>query len=251
MNERTMLEIIAPSVDEAVQKGLDQLGLPIDAVKVEVLDPGSRGIFGLGGRQARIRLTFGGPEEAPVEKPVKPSAFHPAVEEKIEQNRAPKAAGGEEQALELATTIVRDLLERMRVRADVISRIVKSSDSKEPFSILVEIKGDDLSILIGRHSETLNALQYISNLILGKEFGRWVPLSIDVQGYRERRERQLRQLARRMADQVVQSGRKSSLEPMPPNERRVIHLELRDHPSVMTESEGEEPNRKVTIFLKK
>src|SRR5690606_8738709 len=109
----------------------------------------------------------------------------------------------------------------------------------------------DLSILIGRRSETLNSLQYISSLIIAKELGEWVPLMIDVQGYRERRERQLRLLARRMADQVVHTGRRQNLEPMPANERRVIHLELRNHDTVTTESVGEEPNRKVTIVLKK
>ena len=115
---------------------------------------------------------------------------------------------------------------------------------------MVDVEGKDLSILIGRRSETLNALQYITGLIVSKELGRWVPLLIDIQGYRSRRERQLRQLGRRMADQAVQTGRKQTLEPMPANERRIIHLELRDHPQVFTESVGEEPYRKVTIALR-
>jgi len=115
----------------------------------------------------------------------------------------------------------------------------------------VDIQGDDLSILIGKRSETLSALQYISSLIVGKELGRWTPMIIDVQGYRSRRERALRQLARRMADQAVATGRRQVLEPMPASERRVVHLELRNHPHVYTESMGEEPNRKVTIVLKK
>ena len=115
---------------------------------------------------------------------------------------------------------------------------------------IVNIEGKDLSILIGRRSETLNAMQYITSLIVNKELGRWVPTQIDVQGYRIRRERQLRQLGRRMAEQAIQSGRKQTLEPMPANERRVIHLELREHSQVFTESVGEEPYRKVTISLK-
>lgn len=248
-DEKTTLEIIAPSVEEAVEKGLDQLGLPRDAVEVEVLDPGSRGIFGLGGRQARVRLTIGHSAPAKVEpvvvKPV-PAADPVAP---VKTNGGPKSP--DEEALQAATTVVRDILERMRVRATVVSSIEKPEDPKDQSTIHVEIRGDDLSILIGRHSETLNALQYITNLIVGKELGRWVPMTIDVQGYRERRERQLRQMARRTAEQVVQSGRKLSLEPMPANERRLIHLELRDHQDVTTESVGDEPNRKVTIFLKK
>ncbi len=252
-DEKTTLEIIAPSVEEAVEKGLDQLGLPRDAVEVEVLDPGSRGIFGLGGRQARVRLTIGHSSPARVEPIVEKIVSEPVAT--VATPAAPAKPNGQkspdEEALQAATTVVRDILERIRVRATVVSSIERPEDPKEQSTIHVEIRGDDLSILIGRHSETLNALQYITNLIVGKELGRWVPLSIDVQGYRERRERQLRQMARRTAEQVVQSGRKLSLEPMPPNERRLIHLELRDHPDVTTESVGDEPNRKVTIFLKK
>ncbi|MDP3721309.1 MAG: R3H domain-containing nucleic acid-binding protein, partial [Anaerolineaceae bacterium] len=101
-----------------------------------------------------------------------------------------------------------------------------------------------------RRSETLNALQYIASLIVSKELGRWVPMMIDVQGYRKRRDRQLRQLGRKMAEQAIQTGRRQVLEPMPANERRVIHLELRNHPEVITESMGEEPYRKVTISPK-
>ncbi len=116
--------------------------------------------------------------------------------------------------------------------------------------MLVEVHGNDLSILIGRRSEVLNALQYISSLIVSKEVGHWIPILIDVQGYRTRRERQLRMLARRMADQALQSGKRQVLEPMPPSERRIIHLELRNHAEVDTESVGEEPYRKVTIIPK-
>jgi spoIIIJ-associated protein len=96
----------------------------------------------------------------------------------------------------------------------------------------------------------LNALQYISSLIINKEIGRSIPLIVDVEGYRARRESQLRQLARRMADQTIKTGRRQILEPMPANERRIIHIELRNHPQVTTESIGEEPRRKITILPK-
>jgi len=259
--EKTTLEIIAPTIEEAVSKGLSQLGLPREAVDVEVLDSGSRGLFGLGVRQARIRLSILSQEEkvgaeqdqedrllidtSPIDDLMTdaPEAFQ--VEEVHE------VVPGDENALQVAHQVVQELLERMRVRATVKARYIQPQDSHEQPVILVDIQGDDLSILIGRRSETLNALQYISSLIVGKELGRWTPLMIDVQGYRVRRERSLRQLARRMADQAIHSGRRQILEPMPAAERRVIHLELRDHPQVATESTGEEPNRKVTIFLKK
>jgi len=156
----------------------------------------------------------------------------------------------DQQNLKTVHSVVTELLDRMRMKAEVKVKYVDPLDDKDQRVVMVDIEGKDLSILIGRRSETLNALQYITSLIVNKELGRWVPIQIDVQGYRDRRERQLRQLGRRMAEQAIQSGRKQTLEPMPANERRVIHLELRDHPQVYTESTGEEPYRKVTILLK-
>jgi spoIIIJ-associated protein len=117
-------------------------------------------------------------------------------------------------------------------------------------NIHVDIRGNDLSVLIGRRSETLSAFQYVASLIVGKETQQFVQLTVDVEGYRDRRERQLIQMAKRMADQVAKSGRRQTLEPMPSGERRIIHVALRDHPDVKTESTGEEPYRKVMIIPK-
>jgi spoIIIJ-associated protein len=117
--------------------------------------------------------------------------------------------------------------------------------------INVDVRGSDLSVLIGRRSETLNAFQYVASLIIGKDTQQFVQLTVDVEGYRERREKQLVQMAKRMADQVAKNGRKQTLEPMPAVERRIIHIALRDHPAVFTESTGEEPYRKVVILPKK
>lgn len=245
--ERTTLEVIAPSVEEAVQKGLQQLNLPAEEVNVDVLDAGSRGLFGIGSRQARVRLTVKGQgEDLPVVE-VK-SAVKPAAAVQVVADEADELS--EEDALRVAEQTVRDLLEKMKIKATVTASVRRAADDQDEDTILIDIEGDDLSILIGRRSETLNALQYITSLIVGKRLNHWVPLTIDVQGYRARRERQLRVLARRMADQAIHSGRRQVLEPMPANERRVIHLELRDHPQVTTESVGDEPNRKITILLK-
>ena len=117
-------------------------------------------------------------------------------------------------------------------------------------NIHVDIRGKDLSVLIGRRSETLSAFQYIASLIVGKETQQFVQLVVDVEGYRDRREKQLIQMAKRMADQVAKTGRRQTLEPMPSSERRIIHIALRDHPEVKTESTGEEPYRKVVIMPK-
>ena len=267
--ERTTLEVIAPTVDDAVSKGLSDLGLPEADVSVEVLDAGSRGIFGIGSRQARVRLTVktkpaAVPKTSPVQTISDLRAPEP-VEKKAESSPVPAepmpvlsrpevsgpAKKEEDHDLRVARETVSELLEKMNVKALVTARYAEVTEPKEITPILVEIHGNDLSILIGRKSEILDALQYITSLIVGKELDRWVPLQIDVEGYRMRRERVLRQLAHRLADQVVSTGRKQVLEPMPANERRVIHMELRDHQKVTTESTGEEPNRKVTILLKK
>ena len=176
-----------------------------------------------------------------------------AIEEKMSDQIHPDLEDGEdkiEKARQLVFEIISQLLEKMNVDAKVVTRIVDPEDDKDHPIILADISGKDLSILIGRKSETLNSLQYITSLILCNEIGGWIPLMVDVQGYRYRRERQLRQLARRIADQVVQTGRTQVLEPMPANERRIIHLELRYHPFVTTQSIGEEPNRRATILLK-
>jgi spoIIIJ-associated protein len=251
-DEKTTLEMIAPTPEEAIENAIAQLGLTEDDVDVEILDSGSKGILGLGGRQARVRIT--------VKESAKPKTdFLPGSETKSDEELDISAVKSvemdslteeEKQNLKITKTVVEELLERMRVKAKIEPRYVEPEDEKDRRVILVDIQGNDLSILIGRRSETLNALQYIGSLIVSKEAGKWVPMMIDVQGYRERRNRQLRQLGRRMAEQALQTGRRQVLEPMPANERRIIHLELRDHPRVFTESTGEEPYRKVTISLK-
>jgi spoIIIJ-associated protein len=240
--KRTTLEIIAPSIEEAVQKGLSELGLPEDAVEVEVLDEGARGFLKLGSRDARIRLTVrevGGEITPRPKREVAPPPAKPATElsEPVEMD----------EQLIMAKTTVEDLLERMKIHASVQTRYGEAENPEDDRPVVVDIRGNDLSILIGRKAETLNALQYITNLIIGRHLEKWVPLQIDVEGYRARRELALRNLAERMAEQARASGRRQVLEPMTASERRLIHLALRGDDTVVTESIGEEPNRKVTI----
>ena len=239
-DKKTTLEVIAPSVDEAVEKGLDQLGLPRDAVDVEILDEGQGGFLGIGNRQVRIRMTLMDQVDENKQE-VETVDFEEEPEEFADEF---------EKAKYKALRIVKTLLAKMKVKASVSARIMEPEDDHDEQMVIVEITGKDLSILIGRRAETLNALQYITSLMLNQQLDHWMPLIIDVQGYRFRRERQLRQMARRAADQVVATSRKQVLEPMPPNERRIIHIELRYHPFVTTESVGEEPTREITIFLK-
>jgi spoIIIJ-associated protein len=136
----------------------------------------------------------------------------------------------------------------MEIRAQIDVEWGEPSDDRDDRPMLVNIHGGDLTALIGRKGETLSALQYITRLIVGKETQRMIPIVVDVDGFRARREEQLRRLARSMATQAVEQSRTMVLEPMPANERRIIHLELRDSTEVTTESTGEGDQRKVTVI---
>jgi spoIIIJ-associated protein len=255
-SQRATLEIIAPTINEAIEKGLAELELPREAVKIEILDEGSRGLFGLGSHQARVRLIVRQnlPESPEVEIFTTSSELTDSEvaeeEPTIRPIRIQPANAKEQIPLHVAQETVSELLEKMHIQAQVNASYGEVDDVRGTRAILVDITGKDLSVLIGKRSETLNALQYIARLIVSKELGDNITLVIDVEGYRTRRERQLRQLAHRMAEQAVKTGRKQTLEPMPPNERRIIHMELREDAHVTTESFGEEPHRKVTIIPK-
>jgi spoIIIJ-associated protein len=261
MNEKTTLEIIAPTVEEAIAQGLAQLGLTADAVSVEVLDAGNKGLFGLGKPQVRVRLTVHPPggmqvtETAPVVAPKKePKRVEkkpepaPVISSSLVETET-ESQPEHDPLLDHTESVVSKLLHLLNLEAQVSAHYGPSErDGRR--NIHVDIRGKDLSVLIGRRSETLSAFQYVASLIVGKETQQFVQLIVDVEGYRDRREKQLIQMAKRMAEQVSKSGRRQTLEPMPSSERRVIHIALREHPGVKTESTGEEPYRKVTILPK-
>jgi spoIIIJ-associated protein len=248
MNEsKPSLEMIAPTIEEAVARGAEELGMPVDQLEVEILDEGSRGVLGVGSREARVRLTVRGQETAGEEdglRAVSDEAESPSGEPTMEYDLEDDGL----EALDIARDIVGELLTRMGVEGGVEASWGEPDAPGKVRPLLVDIRGDDLSLLIGRRGETLSALQYITRLIVGKELHRPVAVVIDVEGYRARREETLRRLARRMAEQALERDRTMTLEPMPANERRIIHLELKDNPRVTTQSVGEGARRKVTII---
>ena len=261
MNQRTTLEVIAPTVEEAIAQGLSELGLAADAVSVEVLDAGNKGFFGLGKSQVRVRLTVNPvgagmdvPAESMTRSQPEPEPFDHTQDEQAPTRSSSPAKAMETQPehdalLDRAESVVSKMLHLLDLQAQVSAHYGPTErDGRR--NIHVDIRGTDLSVLIGRRSETLSAFQYIASLIVGKEEQQFVQLTVDVEGYRDRREKQLIQMAKRMADQVSKSGRRQTLEPMPSAERRIIHIALRDHPAVKTESTGEEPYRKVMIIPK-
>ncbi|MBP7212802.1 MAG: Jag N-terminal domain-containing protein [Anaerolineaceae bacterium] len=258
MAQRMTLEVIAATVDEAVEKGLDQLGLEPDDVEIEVLDEGKRNFFSFASRQARIKLTV---KNSPVEAAEKITDSKKQADElpseTVKKEEVPLFVGLETEELvelnadesieEFILKTVKTLLAYMKVSAvTTVEKKLSEDDDREYYR--VEVEGDDLSLLIGRRAETLNAIQYMVSLIVTHHFGNWIRIQVDIQNYRSRRELELQKLARRMADQVISTGRKQMLEPMPANERRIVHIELRKRDDVYTESVGEEPNRKIYIY---
>lgn len=212
------LEVSARTVDEAIHTALEQLGVTEDQVEVVVLTKGRGGLLGMmGAEDARIRVT---------------------LLSELEQRG---------DAASVAKEVLEALLQSMEISAEV--SVTQASTDELPLSL--DIEGDDLGILIGRRGTTMASLQYILRLIVTERLKMWVPVNVDVAGYKKRRYESLRDLALRLAEQVKRNRRVITLEPMPADERRIIHLALADHPDVATESMGEGETRKVTILLKK
>jgi len=266
--KRTTLELIAPSIEDAIQNGLAELGISRDDVDIEILDEGNRGLFGLGVRQARVRLTVKGtkidstppvediPEESlsvsesdwEDEEDLEEDTIEDYEEAIIEDEISSAKSLMDDLTFHVVRETVSELLDKLGFSAEIEISYGEPDERHPRPPVLVDIHGEDLSMLIGKRAETMNALQYIAGLIVSKELGRGITLIIDIEGYRERRYNQVRQIARRMAEQAIKTGRRQFLEPMPANERRIIHMELRDNPDVRTESTGEDPYRKVTIL---
>ncbi len=269
-------EFRGKSVEAAVAAGLAALRLSREDVEVEVIRPGSRGVLGIGAEDAVVRLTpsrRGASEPRPtprqetpeVRAPQPPARQEPKPSPATRTTPEPKPAAAaapapvsgtaDERAMvaaEKGRELLLGMLERMNLNADV--EIIPQSDAEtddDDRALVLNIVGDDLGVLIGRQNETLSALEFVTRLMVNQQVRTRTSFVVDVNGYRAKRAESLRKLALRMADQVAESGRTVALEPMPPAERRIIHLALRDHPTVSTQSVGEGDRRKVTLVLKK
>jgi spoIIIJ-associated protein len=217
------LEVSAKTVDEAIERGLQQLGLTRDQVETAVLNKGRSGFLGMGAEEAVVRLT-------PLASPSQESNLPAAAKEALEE-----------------------ILKRMKLKAHVELRSDVQQDEAESDvpPIALEVDGEDLGILIGRRGETLAALQYIMRLIVAHQQKARVPLTVDVEGYKQRRYGSLRELALRLAQKAVSTRQSMTLEPMPADERRIVHLALSVNPDVVTQSVGEGELRKVVIMPRK
>ncbi len=239
-------EFTGRTVEEAIERGLVNLSKKRTEVDIEVLEQGKpANMLGMGGEDARVLLSF--PEEEveepePIvdeaEVPRRPGASSADAAEEVDE--APPAYTEE---LVAGAGVLRGLLEKMGVEAEVVVR-----DQPDAF---LEVEGGDLGALIGRHGENLIALQLLVSLMTSRQVGRTVYVAVDIEGYRRRREAQLRELARRVGGRVRETQQAVTLEPMLAYERRVVHLALQDDRDVRTESVGVDPNRRVVVLPKR
>lgn len=298
MSQERSIETTGETVEEAISKGLAELGVGPSEVMVEVLEEPSRGVFGIGAHPAKVRLQLLSlpkpppPPPAPEPEPeaiiLPSSSDEPRPPRQERGDRPPRGERPErrrdqsrrsEQAdsydfpddsdvdaaslmsedyedvaesdldeeAQVGQVVLNELLERMHIRASITVRRAKATRDGENAPYVLDVTGGDLTRLIGRRGDTLASLQYITRLITSRELQRRANLIVDIDGYKARRARLLRSMANRMADQAVERDQVVTLEPMPPHERRIIHLALRAREDVSTRSVGEGSARKVTI----
>lgn len=250
------------ALEEAIATASAAVGLEREDVSYELLERGKTGFLGLGGVTVKIRVSYDEPDP-PAPKPEAPRSNAPrnnAPRSGAPRNNPPRSDAQRskpapaprnetpataEQAAE-AEGPVRDfltgLLELMKVNA--VPEITSGGDA-----VNVVINGEDLGALIGRHGETLDALQYITGLAVNRGSDKYVRVNIDMENYREKRGQTLEKLAKRMAERAVKTGRNVTADPMNAHERRILHTALQNYPGVTTFSVGQEPNRRVVIAV--
>lgn len=245
------IEASGKTVEDAITRALNQLGLNRDEVEVNVLTEGKQGGFlGFGGESARVVVTPLPRNDSLPGMPVvrSPHAEAPAAEADAEDETDGRPRLSNDEVTVKGLEVLRELLRLMDLDADVTARAPRGPVDRAGSVIAVlDVEGEDLGVLIGRRGDTLSALQYMVNLIVSRQTHTRAQIGVDVEGYRRRREESLQGLARRIASRVKQTRQSMTLEPMPPNERRIIHITLADDPDVMTVSIGEGEGRKVAI----
>lgn len=267
------IEVTGETVEEAIESGLKQLGVASDDVMVTVLDEPSRGLFGIGAKPARVRLVVFRPSSppAPASAPSvtsTPAKSTPTPAPSTKATPAPAKQDidldddnddalikhyetiadedADEDAL-VGKEVLTEMLRLMSIEGLVEIRRADPTGPEEQLHWILNVKGNKLSRLIGRRGETLASLQYLVRLIVSRRLQRRANIIVDVGDYKQNRSSRLRQMANRLADQAIEEGRMMSLEPMPPHERRIIHLSLRNRKDVSTRSVGDGRGRKVTI----
>ncbi|WP_069999907.1 RNA-binding cell elongation regulator Jag/EloR [Cellulosilyticum sp. I15G10I2] len=245
------IEKVGRTVDEAITEALIELGASTDEVIIEVISKGSKGLLGFGAKEAKVKVTL--KEEAKVdidllESPVKviEKSAVPKKEIKKETKKDSEDAvvvTPQEltEVINLAEDFLYKLLKEMSVECTIKSKVVNNN------RISISIEGNNMGIIIGKRGETLDAIQYIVNIIANKKREEYIKVMVDTENYRARREETLRKLAYKLSKKAQQTKKPIILEPMNPYDRRIIHAALQDSKIVKTHSEGREPFRRVVI----
>ncbi|MBR6679240.1 MAG: protein jag [Phascolarctobacterium sp.] len=253
------IEMTAKTVDEAVAKALKELNITAEEAVVEVLEEGKKGFLGMFSKDAKVRVTAK-EVAAPVVEEIIVEEVKVEVETEVEETvkeeapaateeraaREPKKFVVNDEAVAKAREFLQKVFNAMKIEV-VMEKFVNKNDGTVTF----KLHGADMGILIGKHGQTLDSLQYLTNLVANKNSAERVRVIIDVEDYRDRRIETLNRLAYRLADKVKRSGERVALEPMNPHERKIIHMALQNDRRVTTLSEGDEPYRHVVIELKK
>lgn len=250
-----VVEAVGRTIDEAIREALKQLGAEAEDVDVEIVDEGSKGLFGLlGARRARVRVKWKpGVKAASAtedDESGSPDGRQAARHERPRASDEKKRSESEEDKLQLqqkidnARQFVAGVLERLDVEAALETR------EDDDGIVHIHIVGDDLGLVIGRRGQTLDALQFLVNQAVNKDGGVRARIVLDAGGYRDRRKAALEALAGRMRNKALRQRRKIVLEPMNAFERRIVHLSLVKDDAVETYSEGEDPHRRIVIAPK-
>ena len=243
------IEVKAKTIDDAITDALVQLGITSDQLDYEVIEKGSAGILGLGRKDAVIkaRKKVEPVVEKKPEAPVQKKEEAPKKkEEKVEKTPAKATANLDFASLESsAKDFLTQVFAAMNLEVEIITKV-----DEENKVIDIEFKGPEMGMLIGKRGQTLDSLQYLTNLAVNKQSDSYIKVKLDTEDYRKRRKETLENLAKNIAYKVKRTKRPVSLEPMNPFERRVIHSALQNDKFVSTHSEGEEPYRHVVVTLK-
>ena len=245
-----MIEVTGNTVEDAINKGLKELNAQPGDVMVEVLEEPNTGLFGFGAREARVRLVLIGKRTSSQAEATENNSDYENNNEATSEELVEIPDEELNDDARVGKQVLQELLDKMQIDGRVAVHHAGAEGEDEEPHWLLNITGEGMNRLIGRRGETLSSLQYIVRLICSRRLQRRANVIVDVAGYKAGRSNRLRGLANRMAKQAIQQGRTITLEPMPPNERRIIHLTLRGRSDVMTRSVGEGRTRKVTIVPK-
>ena len=257
MEDMDYLQFSSKSVEDAITEACEQLMVTSDELEYEVISEGSSGFLGIAVKPAVIKARVKGAghiiradEEKEAEEPAETEApAHREEEKEIapakeEEKKEPSNVDGDA-VIERAKKFLNDVFAAMQLPVNMEASYDNMDDV-----LSIDLKGDDMGVLIGKRGQTLDALQYLVSLTVNKEEENYIHVKLDTEGYRERRKETLEILAKNIAYKVRKSRSSMSLEPMNPYERRIIHAALQHDRFVTTHSEGEDPYRRVVVTLK-